>query len=161
MGRGSKAYNSAVLLSLLVYGYTIGLVSSRKIERATYDLLAFRYLAANTHSQSRHASRLSQAPFAGAEGERGSRQANGTPFEDANGPSALWVAQTYRGTRLRDHQERGEIPVVLSARNKEGLWRLASIAWNIKRMYRLTGRLRATGQQVRCPAELSQSGIQM
>lgn len=48
-GRGSKAHHPAVLLSLLVYGYATGVVSSRKIERATYDSVAFRYLAANTH----------------------------------------------------------------------------------------------------------------
>ena len=49
MGRGSKAHHPAVLLSLLIYGYATGVVSSRKIERATYDSVAFRYLAANTH----------------------------------------------------------------------------------------------------------------
>ena len=34
------------MLGLLVYGYATGLFSSRKIERATYDSVAFRYLAA-------------------------------------------------------------------------------------------------------------------
>lgn len=38
-----------MLLSLLVYGYASGTFSSRKIERATYDSLAFRYLAAGSH----------------------------------------------------------------------------------------------------------------
>jgi hypothetical protein len=33
----------------LVYGYAIGVRSSRKIERATYEDVAFRYLAANQH----------------------------------------------------------------------------------------------------------------
>ena len=47
--RGSAAYHPAVLLALLVYGYATGVFSSRKIERATYDSVAFRYLAANTH----------------------------------------------------------------------------------------------------------------
>ena len=46
---GSKAYHPEVLLSLLFYGYAIGVFSSRKIERATYDSVAFRYIAANTH----------------------------------------------------------------------------------------------------------------
>ncbi|MDQ7061028.1 MAG: IS1182 family transposase [Sulfurimonas sp.] len=46
---GSKAYNPEVLLSLLFYGYATGTFSSRKIERATYDSIAFRYIAANTH----------------------------------------------------------------------------------------------------------------
>ncbi|QII98297.1 IS1182 family transposase (plasmid) [Pseudomonas aeruginosa] len=48
-GRGSAAYHPEVLLSLLVYGYASGTFSSRKIERATYDSLAFRYLAAGSH----------------------------------------------------------------------------------------------------------------
>lgn len=48
-GRGSAAHHPAVLLGLLIYGYTTGLPSSRKIERATYDSVAFRYIAANTH----------------------------------------------------------------------------------------------------------------
>ena len=34
---------------LRVYGYASGLFSSRKIERATYDSVAFRYLAAGSH----------------------------------------------------------------------------------------------------------------
>ncbi|WP_324731074.1 IS1182 family transposase [Pseudomonas paeninsulae] len=48
-GRGSAAYHPEVLLSLLVYGYATGTFSSRMIERATYDSLAFRYLASGSH----------------------------------------------------------------------------------------------------------------
>ena len=48
-GRGSDAHHPAVLLGLLIYGYASGVFSSRKIERATYDSVAFRYVAANTH----------------------------------------------------------------------------------------------------------------
>ena len=48
-GRGSAAHHPSVLLGLLVYGYATGVFSSRKIERATYDSVAFRYMAANTH----------------------------------------------------------------------------------------------------------------
>jgi primosomal protein N'' len=33
----------------LVYGYATGVFSSRKIERATYDSVAFRFIAANEH----------------------------------------------------------------------------------------------------------------
>jgi len=46
---GSIAYHPEMLLSLLFYGYATGVFSSRKIERATYDSVAFRYIAANTH----------------------------------------------------------------------------------------------------------------
>lgn len=48
-GRGSEAYHPATLLALLIYGYATGTFSSRKIERATYDSLAFRFIAGNTH----------------------------------------------------------------------------------------------------------------
>lgn len=48
-GRGSKAYHPATLLALLVYGYSTGVFSSRKLERATYDSVAFRYIAAGSH----------------------------------------------------------------------------------------------------------------
>jgi transposase len=48
-GRGSAAYHPEVLLSLLVYGYATGVFSSRRIERATHDSVAFRFLAANSH----------------------------------------------------------------------------------------------------------------
>lgn len=37
------------MLALLVYGYATGTFSSRKIERATYDSVAFRFIAANHH----------------------------------------------------------------------------------------------------------------
>jgi transposase len=46
---GSLAYHPAMLLSLLFYGYATGVYSSRKIEQATYDSIAFRYLAGNEH----------------------------------------------------------------------------------------------------------------
>lgn len=48
-GHGSEAYHPASLLSLLIYGYATGVFSSRGIERATYDSVAFRYLACNRH----------------------------------------------------------------------------------------------------------------
>ena len=48
-GRGSKAHHPALLLAILVYGYATGVFSSRKLERATYDSVAFRYIAAGTH----------------------------------------------------------------------------------------------------------------
>ena len=48
-GAGSAAYHPSTLLALLIYGYATGTYSSRRIEQATYDSLAFRYIAANTH----------------------------------------------------------------------------------------------------------------
>ena len=48
-GSGSASYHPAMLLGLLVYGYATKVFSSRAIERATYDSVAFRYLAGNEH----------------------------------------------------------------------------------------------------------------
>ena len=48
-GSGSAPYHPTVLLGLLVYGYATGVFSSRKLERATYDSVAFRFIAANDH----------------------------------------------------------------------------------------------------------------
>ena len=48
-GRGSKAHHPATLLAILVYGYATSIFSSRKLERATYDSVAFRYIAAGSH----------------------------------------------------------------------------------------------------------------
>lgn len=48
-GRGSRAHHPATLLGILVYGYATGVFSSRKLERATYDSVAFRYIAAGSH----------------------------------------------------------------------------------------------------------------
>ena len=46
---GKEAYDPKALLCLLFYGYATGVFSSRKIEQATYDSIAFRYISANTH----------------------------------------------------------------------------------------------------------------
>jgi hypothetical protein len=48
-GSGSARYHPALLLRLLVYGYTTGVFSSRKLERASFDSVAFRFLVANDH----------------------------------------------------------------------------------------------------------------
>jgi transposase len=48
-GRGAQGYHPIMLVRLLLYAYCVGEVSSRKIEKATYEDVAFRYLAANQH----------------------------------------------------------------------------------------------------------------
>ncbi|MGB8295900.1 MAG: IS1182 family transposase [Polyangia bacterium] len=48
-GGGEASYHPTVLLGILVYGYATGVFSSRKLERATYDSVAFRFVAANQH----------------------------------------------------------------------------------------------------------------
>jgi transposase len=47
--RGKQAYHPRLLLSLLFYGYATGVYSSRKIERATHDSVAFRYISGDMH----------------------------------------------------------------------------------------------------------------
>jgi transposase len=48
-GSGEKSYHPELLLGLIVYGYATGVFSSRKLERATYDSVALRFVAANEH----------------------------------------------------------------------------------------------------------------
>ncbi len=46
---GGSAYAPELLFALLLYGYCTGVFSSRKIERATYESLPFRFLAGDRH----------------------------------------------------------------------------------------------------------------
>src|ERR1700683_1677956 len=48
-GSGSASYHPCMLLGIIIYGYATGVFSSRKLERATYDSVAFRFIAANDH----------------------------------------------------------------------------------------------------------------
>src|SRR3978361_192395 len=48
-GSGGAAYPPQLLLGLIIYGYATGVFSSRKLERATHDSVAFRFVAANQH----------------------------------------------------------------------------------------------------------------
>jgi transposase len=48
-GRGLAAYDPRMMVRVLLYGYCRGVASSRRIERATYEDVAFRYLAADAH----------------------------------------------------------------------------------------------------------------
>ena len=47
--RGGEPYAPEVLLGLLLYGYATGVFSSRKLERATYEAVPFRFIAGNRH----------------------------------------------------------------------------------------------------------------
>lgn len=47
--RGGEPYAPEILLGLLLYGYATGVFSSRKIERATYEAVPFRFIAGNLH----------------------------------------------------------------------------------------------------------------
>ena len=49
MARARRPTIPQLLLGLIIYGYATGVFSSRKLERATYDSVAFRFIAANEH----------------------------------------------------------------------------------------------------------------
>lgn len=46
---GGEAYAPEILLALLFYGYATGVFSSRQIEKATYELIPFRFIAGGYH----------------------------------------------------------------------------------------------------------------
>ncbi|MGD2076709.1 MAG: IS1182 family transposase [Gammaproteobacteria bacterium] len=48
-GGGKQPYHPALLLALLFYGYATGVFASRKLEQATYDSVAFRFITGDTH----------------------------------------------------------------------------------------------------------------
>ena len=47
--RGERPYSPRMMVAVLLYGYAIGVFSSRKIGRATYEDVGFRVLAAGEH----------------------------------------------------------------------------------------------------------------
>ena len=55
--RGEKGFDPRMMTRLLLYGYCVGIVSSRRIERACYEDLAFRVLTGN---QQQDHSRISE-----------------------------------------------------------------------------------------------------
>lgn len=48
-GCGKQPYDPKMLLALLFYGYATGVFSSRKLEKATHDSVAFRFISVNQH----------------------------------------------------------------------------------------------------------------
>lgn len=47
--RGTRPYNPTMMTALLLYGYCVGVFSSRKLERATYEDVAFRVIGGGNH----------------------------------------------------------------------------------------------------------------
>lgn len=47
--RGNLAYHPVMMMKVLLYGYCVGVMSSRKIEKACWDDVAFRVLSADQH----------------------------------------------------------------------------------------------------------------
>ena len=47
--RGTRPYDPRMMTALLLYGYSTGVFSSRKLERATHENVAFRVLTCSQH----------------------------------------------------------------------------------------------------------------
>lgn len=47
--RGEKPYSPVMMTALLLYAYCVGVYSSRRIERATYEDVAFRVISGGEH----------------------------------------------------------------------------------------------------------------
>ena len=56
--RGFPPYDPRLMVKLLVYGYAVGVISSRKLERATYEDVAVRMLCADQHPDFRSVARF-------------------------------------------------------------------------------------------------------
>jgi transposase/IS5 family transposase len=56
--RGFPPYDPRLMVKLILYGYAIGVVSSRKLERATYEDVAVRMLCADQHPDYRSIARF-------------------------------------------------------------------------------------------------------
>jgi len=46
---GYPAYHPEMMVALLIYAYCVGVASSRKIEKTTYEMIPFRVLTADQH----------------------------------------------------------------------------------------------------------------
>lgn len=67
-GRGQPPYHPVMMVKLLVYGYCTGKTSSRKIEKATWEDVAYRVLTANQNPD--HPTSRLQAPDFRPQAER-------------------------------------------------------------------------------------------
>jgi transposase len=47
--QGAPPYAPEVMLGLLFYGYAVGVFSARKVEKATYEVIPFRFIAGDMH----------------------------------------------------------------------------------------------------------------
>jgi transposase len=71
--RGRRGYPPAMMVALLIYAYCVGKRSSRKIERATHEDVAFRVLSGDQHPDHDSISEFRKRPPASAGGPCSSR----------------------------------------------------------------------------------------
>ena len=118
-GRGSRAHHPEVLPALLFYGYSTGVFSSRKLERATYDSVAFRYIAANDHPDhdtiATFRKRFLPELTPPTQGCR-CHHRDEVPIDNKRRPRDLCQAKTNRRTGLRYHQGHYGLPTVSAPR---------------------------------------------
>ena len=67
-GHGRAAHDPAMMVALLLYAYAVGRRSSRVVERACVDDVAFRVIAANQRPRSLHDCAVSPASRGGPGG---------------------------------------------------------------------------------------------
>ena len=118
-----RPYSPRMMTALLLYGYAVGVFSSRKIERATHEDVAFRVLAAGEHPHfttdqrlPRPASRSARGPVsAGARGVHVSRACDTRPrgnrWDENEGER-----EQAQGDELRAHEQgRGRLTTEIEA----------------------------------------------
>jgi transposase len=139
-GRVSDAYHPALLLALMIYGYATGTHSSRKIERATYDSLAFRFIACDQHPD-----HDTLANFRCRFGERFvdilvqvlqvARENQLSRFGTVSMDGTKIHANASRHSALAyGHAEKIEAQLFRGLANVRSEWTLVCLAWNFKRM---------------------------
>lgn len=109
--RGSDAYHPATLLCLLIYGYATSTFSRRKIKRAIYDSLAFRYITCNRHpDHDTFTGAFHRVGTAG--GWRFASRSHETQTPDPSGASYPCATQADGGTCIRHRQVGNGVPAI-------------------------------------------------
>jgi len=134
-GGGKQPYHPALLLALLFYGYATGVFSSRKLEQATYDSVAFRFITGDTHPD-----HDTIATFR----KRFLKQLEGLFVQmlvvaKVTGLFKLGTV-SLDGTKVKANASKHKAMSWGYANQLEaaqGEWNLVCMAWNLKRMYAL------------------------
>ena len=97
--RGYPPYDPRLMLKLIVYGYAIGVVSSRGLERASYEEVAVRMLCADQHPDHRSIARFRKRHLEAlgelfVQSPTGTRAANSTARDPVAAARAVFDAST-------------------------------------------------------------------
>ena len=114
-GSGSASYHPSMLLGLLVYGYATGVFSSRKLERATYDSVAFPLHRGQRSSRPRYHRRV---PAAFSRPDRRAVRRGAAAGPGSRGAEARHGGAGRRqGARQREPAQRAVVETRLRARS--------------------------------------------